>query len=381
MRSKKLKLSGLKVDFSSKDKLFMKRVLKLAGLGGAAVLTNPLVGAVLVNGGKIIAEGYHHQFGGVHAEVDCLNNLKKAIKSKLRLRSLLKEAVLYVNLEPCSHFGKTPPCVDLIVESGIKKVVIANFDPNPLVGGKGVMALRKAGIEVKVGLLEKEAAELNQDFFYAIVAKMPYLATKIAATLDGKIATTDGDSFWITNENSRKFVQEVRVKYPAILTTATTVLKDDPHLGLRSVKGIEPLRIIIDRSLKTSPQAKVYRDANVLVVTTSLATLKRLDLFRELGIEVIVYPESLFMMERVLQDLYLKKGLKSILVEAGGTFNTILLKQKLVKKLYYFIAPKILGAGIASFSDIGVQKMAEALSLNNVEIKIFGNDILYIGTL
>ena len=220
----------------------MRRALELAENGRGQVSPNPLVGCVIEHHGKIIGEGWHQKYGEAHAEVNAVNSVKD--------KSLLKEACVYVSLEPCAHFGKTPPCADLLVENQVKKVVICNTDPNPLVAGKGIVKLREAGIEVETGILEKEGLELNKRFFHYLEKKRPYIILKWAETADGFIARKNFDSKWISNTLSRKLVHKWRTEEDAILVGTNTALYDNPQLNARDWTGNNPVRIVIDRHLK-----------------------------------------------------------------------------------------------------------------------------------
>lgn len=347
----------------------MARVLELAKKGIGKTSPNPMVGAVLVKNGKIISDAYHQKAGFAHAEIKALQPIAS---------QQIKKATLYVNLEPCCHYGKTPPCCEFLVKSGLKRVVVAMKDPNPLVNGRGIAFLRKAGIRVDTGLLKSEAEKLNEAFIRFITSEYPFVILKIAATMDGKIASISGDSRWITNEKSRKEVHKLRSRVDAIITSSKTVMIDDPHLGVRRLFGKDPLRIIIDSHLITRPTSKVYRDINVLVVTGKLATPQKIKNFKKAGIEIYQFKSDHISLKSLLYKLH-SRHISSVMVEAGTGLASAFLKQKLVDKLYYFIAPKILGDGLPSVNDLNIKTIRAALKLKNIEIKNFGDDIMFSG--
>lgn len=354
------------------DEFFMRRALKLAFRAAGRTSPNPMVGAVVVKNGKILGQGYHHQAGKDHAEVEALKQFRP---------SQLKGAILYVTLEPCCHFGKTPPCTKFLIKKGIKRIVVAMRDPNPLVAGKGIRELKRAGVKVEVGILREEAEKLNEAFIFGLKQQKPFVILKTASTLDGKMALPGGISKWITNEKSRRYVHRLRNQADAILTTSKTVLADDPHLGVRMVKGRDPLRVVLDSDLKTPLKARVYRDSNV-VVATCLAAGRRRKAFEQAGVELLIYQGSShgaqISLPALFHDLY-AKGVRSVLVEAGSTLVTSLLRQKLVQKGYFFIAPKVFGAGLAVVEDLGIRKMKDAPVLKNVEHHLMDDDSLFIG--
>lgn len=356
---------------------YMKRALELAKLGEGRVNPNPLVGAVIVKDGRIIGEGYHKAFGGPHAEVNAFSNALEDVTG----------AHMYVTLEPCSHYGKTPPCAKAIVEKRIKKVTIAMKDPNPMVSGNGIDILRKNGIEVEVGVMEEEAKALNEIFIKYITTKLPFCILKTASTLDGKISTFTGDSKWITGEKSREYVHQIRNKVSSIMVGIETVIKDNPSLTTRikEKKGRNPIRIIIDSKGRIPLDAKLlYEEGSTIIVTTQKASEEKLIKLKELGVEIIKTPLK---NERV--DLvYLMKELgerkiDSILLEGGGTLSYSALKEGIVDKVMTFIAPKIIG-GRDSKTPVegdGIEFMKDAINLKNIEVQRFDEDILIQGYL
>ena len=288
--------------------------------------------------GEIVSKGYHKGYGLAHAETDCIKNYEESGGKKY------SGLTLYVNLEPCNHYGKTPPCADLIIEKKIKKVVIAVRDPNSEHSG-GVKKLLDAGVDVVCGVLENEAKKLNEVFFKNVKEGKPFVVIKTAATLDGKIATQKGSSKWITSEKSRNYVQKLRNKYDAILTSSNTVISDNPSLTARG-KGLKnPVRIILDSCLKTEPGAKVYNNDGVKVLLFYCEEKKHNKNDYPKNVVLIkVKPDKYGKpdLKTVLKEVY-KRGINSIMIEAGGTLNGEFLRQNLVDKIYHFIAPKILG--------------------------------------
>ncbi len=359
MTSRKIRARG--------EGVFMRRALMLAAKARGNTSPNPMVGAVFVKNGKILAEGFHARAGEAHAEVKALKKL-----SKRQIRG----GVLYVTLEPCDHSGKTPPCTDFLIGKGLEKIVVAMRDPNLLVNGKGLRKLRRTGMEVRLGLLQDEAKKLNEAYVYSIVNKMPFMILKAALSLDGMIAMK-----WITNELSRKKVHELRSEVDAIITSSNTVLADDAHLGVRMVKGRDPKRVILDSKLLTPLTAKVYRDKNVVVAATSDVLPARIAAFKKAKIPVLLYRGTKIPLRKMLKDLY-AQGISSVMLEAGSKLMTAFLREKLVQKIYFFIAPKILGNGLPiGRSSYDRKKMVDALQFQKIEMLRFGNDILLIGSI
>jgi diaminohydroxyphosphoribosylaminopyrimidine deaminase/5-amino-6-(5-phosphoribosylamino)uracil reductase len=359
--------------FSKKDQEYMNLALDLAAQGEGMVSPNPLVGAVLAKNGKIIGQGFHKKYGRAHAEIEAAKELSaKAIKG----------STMYITLEPCVHFEgkKTGSCSEFIVSNGIKQVFIPHRDPNPNVNGAGIRFLRKNGVNVLVGLQEDRAQKLNEIYIKNMKSSIPFLALKIASSLDGKIATANKSSRWITSLESRKFVHGLRRKYDAIMTTSETVKYDNPHLGVRlGKKGRDPLRIVIDRSLKTDVSAKVYRDKNVLVVCSEFARAGRIGSFIDAGIDLLKIPGREFSLSDTMNQLY-KMGIMSVLVEAGGRFAASLLKERLVDRCYYFVAPKFIGEdGVCAVGGLGIREVRKFLFLKDVLVREVGGDVLVEG--
>ena len=352
-----------------KYKKLIEDCLKIASKGEGQVSPNPLVGAVLIDGdGNFISSGYHQKCGEAHAEVNAINAAEKNVKG----------ATIAVNLEPCSHYGKTPPCADLIIKSGIKRVIIGMQDPNPKVDGGGIKKLQDAGIEVICGVLEDKCKKLNEIFITNQTKQKPFVAIKTATTADGKIATANGDSKWITCEKSRKYVHKLRNKYDAILTSSNTVLADNPQMTCRIKNGRNPIRVLVDRCLKTDFSSKIYENNGAKVFIAVDENIKKLPQTPNY-IEFIKCPvvkgnlDLAFLLNKLFE-----KGIMSILVEAGGTFNGALLKTGMVDKIYHFYAPKILGdnRAISFVSGFSPQKIKKSLQYKIGSLKKFENDIM-----
>lgn len=353
------------------DSYFLNLAVKLAKKGAGNVVPNPQVGAVIVKNGKIIGVGYHKKAGFPHAEREVLAVVSESPKG----------ATLYVNLEPCSHFGKTPPCIDAIIQSGIKKVVFCTLDPNPLVHGKGREKLEQNGIETSVGLLEEKAKILNETFFTFHEKKRPFIAIKFAASLDGKIATKTHDSKWITNEKARCAARELRSDYQAILVGIGTVLQDDPHLGTRIKDKRDPVRIILDSSLKIPLTSQVLRDKNVIIATTQNADAEKKKQLEEKGIAIILFDTDLMSLKDVLRELY-ERNIISVLVEGGSQVLGSFVDEKLVDKVYAFYAPIIIGGenAIPAVGGLGSNSIAASLKFSSVSLKKYGDNFMISGS-
>jgi diaminohydroxyphosphoribosylaminopyrimidine deaminase/5-amino-6-(5-phosphoribosylamino)uracil reductase len=331
---------------STPEQEFMTEALRLAAKGGRDVSPNPLVGAVLVRRGRIVARGYHRRFGGAHAEIECLS----------RYRGPLDGTTLYVTLEPCSHYGKTPPCAALLALTPIREIVVAAPDPNPLVAGKGIALLRKAGKKIRVGLLRAEADWLNRRYIRAITTGRPYVHVKIAQTLDGRIAVPGGRKRWITGPQSRRLVHGMRAACDAVLVGATTVHADDPRLNVRGVKGRDPDVIVLDGKLRISETARIFmtgRGRRVFVCTTAAALRQKGRKARRLlanGADVLPFAarHGRIPVEAVLQRLYAEQ-IGSILVEGGGEVFRDFVEAGCVDELSLFIAPWFAGGDLLTF--------------------------------
>jgi diaminohydroxyphosphoribosylaminopyrimidine deaminase/5-amino-6-(5-phosphoribosylamino)uracil reductase len=355
----------------------MKRALKLAERGTGFTNPNPLVGAVIVKDGRIIGEGWHRLYGSDHAEVDAFRNATEDVRG----------ADMYVTLEPCSHYGKTPPCARAIVEKGIKRVFIGLTDPNPLVSGRGIQILRDNGIHVESGFLEDEGRRLNEIFLKYITTGLPFCIMKTAMTLDGKIATATGDSKWVTGELSRKHVHELRHKASAIMAGIGTILADDPMLTTRleGKEGKDPVRIIIDSSARIPLEAKVLNldsKAGTIIATTEKADKEKLAALKAKGAEVIVTPlkDNGVDLDFLMRELGRRK-IDSVLLEGGGRVNYAALKSGIVDKVNVFIAPKLIGGENARtpVEGEGIGYMKDAIMLHKTEFHKFGDDIMVEG--
>jgi len=358
------------------DEKWMKRVLRLAEAGRGRTSPNPMVGAVLVKRGQVVGEGYHAKIGEAHAEIIALHEAGERAR----------EAILYVNLEPCTHFGRTPPCVSKVIKAGLKRVVIGMEDPNPLVNGKGIEALRKSGVDVKVGVLGGECRKLNEAFCKYILKKQPFVVLKIAATLDGKIATRNGESKWISGEASRRYVHRLRDQVDGVLVGIGTVLRDDPLLTARMKEGKEPYRIVLDSQLRIPEGAKVFEHSpsEVILATTGLAPYERIERLERKGVRVLIIDSK---EGRVDLKICLNKlgemGLMSILVEGGSQINGSFLDEGLIDKFLLFLSPKWLGDPQAPgiFGGKGVSNLKDAVGLKEVKAKRIGEDIFLEGYL
>lgn len=353
------------------DLEYLKKTLRLAARGRGFTKSNPLVGAVLVKKGRVLATGFHHGFGRPHGEIDAL---RKAGPGQAR------GATLYVNLEPCNHFGKTPPCAKAIVEARIKRVVCCTQDPNPIVAGRGLRELKKNGIDVDLAVpLAGEAKKLNEFFFTFHKKRRPFIALKFAASLDGKIATASGDSKWITNESLRSYSRSLRGVYQAILVGVNTVIIDNPHLGARRQGAPDPLRIILDSDLRSPVKSQVFRDHNVLIAASQRAPRTRLTAFNKLGIRVVQFKGERPPLAALLGYLH-KNNIVSVLVEGGSEVLGSFIDSSLADKVYAELAPIIVGGrGISAVGGRGADKISQALRLKGVVFKKFGDNLLLEG--
>lgn len=353
------------------DKKYMELALELALKGKGKVNPNPLVGAVVVKDDKIIGQGYHKFFGGPHAEVYALDEAGENAQG----------ATLYVTLEPCSHFGKTPPCVEKIKKMKIKKCVVACLDPNPLVAGRGIKILKEAGIEVEVGLCRDKALEVNKVFFKYIQDKKPFLFLKCAITLDGKIATSFGDSKWITNGNSREKVQHLRNDYMGIMIGVNTLLKDNPRLTARIENGRNPFRIVVDPHFKTPNDSNFANfDDNKSIIVTSENILKDIELsekykkFLDKGIRFIFLAGEDFKIDEILDKIGELK-IDSVLLEGGSYLISKAFKEDRIDGGEIFIAPKILGGGLSFIDGFNFKEIKDCFHLENVKYNIIDDNI------
>lgn len=350
----------------------MRIALDLAREGGGDVNPNPLVGAIVVAGNEIIGQGYHREFGGPHAEVFALEQAGDAARG----------ATLYVTLEPCAHHGKRPPCTERIIEAGIARVVIACHDPNPLVNGAGVAALHCAGIAVTNGILDQDARKMNEIFFKFITTKIPFVQLKLATSLDGKIATRTSDSQWISGEASRIETHRLRRRFAAIVVGLGTVVVDDPQLTVRHVSGKDPIRIVLDGRGQIPLTAKLLRDDGRTIITTATMSEEKAKSIHSQGADVWRLPGEgdAVDLHALLQRLG-EEGIDSLLIEGGGETAAAFLENGLIDKLSLFIAPILIGGrtAIPAIGGIGVDRIAEAIRPQRVEVEQIGADLLITG--
>lgn len=355
---------------------FMQLALELARKGEGRTAPNPPVGAVIVKDGQIVGQGFHPKAGQPHAEIFALRDAgDKALG-----------ATIYVTLEPCSHFGKTPPCADALIAAGIAKVVVGTVDPNPKVAGNGVRRLQDAGIDVEVGVLENACQRLIAPFKKHILTGNPFTIYKTAMTLDGNTATKSGDSKWISGEESRLWVHQLRHRVDAIMVGSETVRLDDPQLSTRLPEGggHDPLRIVVDSSLKTDPTCRMLRQqskAGTLIATTS-CDKEKIAALEKSGAEVLCFTNEggYVPLKKLWQELG-RRNIQRLLLEGGSGLATAVLEEKLIDQLVTFIAPKIVGgsSGFGIFSGPGCEKMGEAIELANVVYQQSGNDLMITG--
>ena len=356
------------------DEIYMRRALEIARYAKGRTSPNPLVGALVVRGGRIVGEGWHRKAGTPHAEVHALRQAGEDAAG----------ATVYVTLEPCAHYGRTPPCAEALIEARVSRVVVAARDPNPLVAGKGIAMLRAAGIEVAEGVLAKEAQALNEAFFKWMQTKLPFVALKTAMTLDGKTATAAGESKWITNEASRRFVHALRDAHDAVLTGIGTVLADDPALTARLPEGgRNPLRVIADSRARTPLTAQVVTDgcAPTLIAVSPGAPAARVAALREAGAEVITCGAGECVDLAALLAALGARGVTSLLAECGAVLNGALLAARCIDRVYAFFAPKLVGGAAAptSFGGAGFARLADAVRLTEIETRLFDGDVLVSG--
>jgi diaminohydroxyphosphoribosylaminopyrimidine deaminase/5-amino-6-(5-phosphoribosylamino)uracil reductase len=360
------------------DEKFMKEALKQARRGLGRTSPNPVVGAVIVRDGDIIASGYHKRAGSHHAEIEALRKIEGEVKGG---------DSLYVTLEPCNHYGKTPPCTEAVIRSGLKRVFIGMGDPNPNVSGSGSQFLEENGIEVKTGLLESECRRLNEAYIKFITTGRPFVLAKSAMTMDGWTATSIGHSQWITNENSRRFVHGLRDKVDGVLVGVGTVLADDPSLTtrLKNRQGKDPVRIIVDTQLRTPPTSKVINHDSPSKTFIAVGEDVSPDLLNGVdrdGVSTIICPTK---NSRIDLDALLGilggMSITSLLVEGGSDIMGSMIRERLIDKFYIFKAPKILGGGDGTpmASGSGVKRIDRCLTLKDIEVKRFKNDTLLIG--
>lgn len=378
---------------TASDARWMRRALRLAARGAERTSPNPMVGAAIVADDRSVGDGYHKEVGGPHAEVWALKAAGEAARG----------ATLYVTLEPCSHHGRTPPCADAIIHAGLRRVVAAVLDPNPTVNGKGVQILRDAGIEVEVGLLEAEARALNAAYFKHTISGLPLVSLKAAMSLDGKIATRAGESRWITGERARKLAHRLRAEHDAVMVGVRTVLGDNPRLTVRSVRGRNPLRVVVDSAARTPSDSALLSadECPPIIAVTQQAPQERVEALQRAGAEVWVLPDEPppptpsarpstplgIDAERGRVDLVAlmrrlgEREVQSVLIEGGGILASAALAAGLVDRVYFLIAPLIIGGAEAptAVGGEGVARLADAWRVGNMKVQRIGEDVLITG--
>jgi diaminohydroxyphosphoribosylaminopyrimidine deaminase/5-amino-6-(5-phosphoribosylamino)uracil reductase len=354
------------------DSHFMKLALKMARKGAGQTGSNPMVGAVIVKDGRIVGKGFHEKYGGPHAELNAIQQAKNRTKG----------ATLYLTLEPCSSYGKTPPCTSAILKAGIKRVMIGTLDPNPIHFKRGIHILKKRGVQVEVGILEAKAQALIAPFSKWITQGIPYCFVKSAMSLDGKTATSLGESKWITSPKSRAVGHRLRASVDAIMVGINTVIKDNPELSSHQIDGKDPLRIIVDSRGKIPLNSKVLKDSSKTIVATThkLSSSKERTLLK-LGVQLIKTHSK----SRVnLKELFIqlgKKRVSSVLVEGGGQLIASLFQEKLVDRILFFYAPILIGGDSAptSFEGGGILKLKKKISIVDMKLSRIGDDLLVEG--
>jgi len=347
---------------------YMRRALKLAERAHNRATPNPTVGAVLVRDGDIVGEGVTSPVGGPHAEINAFRAAGTATQG----------AELYVTLEPCAFHGRTPPCCEAVVAAGIKKVYCATQDPDPRVNGRGFEHLRQRGVEVEVGLLQNEAERLHAAYITHRTKKRPLIILKLAQTLDGRIAARDGDARWITGEEARRHVHRWRSRVDAVAVGANTLIGDDPQLSVRHVKGRDPRPIAIDGRLRADAAAQLFARPGAVLATGQTASTDKRRAIEAKGAEVWTFAEEEGRIElRAFAQRAAEENITSLIVEGGGELAAAFLREKLVDQVHIYIAPRILGEGIAAIADLHIEKIKDSLRLKDVRTRRLGADLLY----
>ncbi len=352
-------------------KKYMDIAIKLAEKGRGYVSPNPMVGCIIVKRGKIVGRGYHKKYGEEHAEI---NALKVAGKKA-------NNATMYVNIEPCSHWGKTSPCTEKIVEAGIREVIVGMEDPNPLVDGYKELKFR--GLKTRIGILRDKAKKLNEAYIQHTKTKKPFIILKLAMSLDGKIATSSGDSKYITSRAARKYVHQLRNDVDAVMVGINTIVRDNPLLDSRLVKGKNAKKIIVDSSLKISERSKILKDpSKVIIATTKKAPRKKIDKLQHKGVRILILKpkKGLVDLKELVKELG-KSEIASVMIEGGAELSGNAIKEGIVDKLLIFTAPKIIGNGLGPIKNLGIKKVNKAIKLKNISTKKIGKDFLVEGNL
>jgi diaminohydroxyphosphoribosylaminopyrimidine deaminase/5-amino-6-(5-phosphoribosylamino)uracil reductase len=349
----------------------MEIALKLAEKGRGLTSPNPMVGCLIVKRGKIVGKGFHKKAGTEHAEVLAIQDAGKKTEN----------ATLYVTLEPCSHWGRTPPCTEKIAESGIREVIIAMKDPNPLVDGFRELKFR--GIKTKIGILENEAKKLNEMWIKYMKTKKPFVILKIAMSADGRIATKSGDSKYITSKEARTYVHQLRSEVDAVMVGLNTVVRDDPRLTPRLVEGKDPLKIVVDSELKIPKNSQLLKEPKKLIVaTTNKASKKDVERLQQMGVRVITIASIKGMVD--VKELIKQLGkheVTSIMLEGGSQLNSSMINAGLVDKVVIFTAPKLIGNGIGPIGNLGIEKVNKAIPIKNPQCMRIGTDLMIEGYL
>lgn len=371
-----MEVTGAYPETEKKDIFYMERALELAAKGRGMTAPNPMVGAVIVKEGRIIAEGYHMRAGEAHAEVNAFNNALEDVAG----------ATIYVTLEPCAHYGKTPPCADKIIEKKIGRVVVGALDPNPLVAGKGIQKIRDAGIPVTTGVLADKSVKLNEVFMKYIVTRQPFVLFKTAMSLDGKIATARGESQWISCESSRAEVQHLRHEMTGIMAGIGTVLADDPMLNCRLDGSSQPVRIIVDSHLtipEDSNLVKTAREYPLIVAAVCGADSGKKDVLEKAGAKVLEIPEDMegHVDLKILMAKLGEEGIDSILLEGGGRLAEGAFQAGIVDKVQFYIAPVVIGGSKAKtpVEGRGIEHLCQAWKIFGWQAEIVGNDLKITG--
>lgn len=363
------------------DERFMQMAIDLALKGSGYVNPNPRVGCVIVHNGEVVGKGYHTAYGKPHAEIEAIADAER------RGFNNCSDAEIYVNLEPCSHQGKTPPCAPELIAKRFKRVIIGMIDPFPEVAGRGVAMLRAAGIDVSVGVLEDKCRWINRFFINSVFGVMPYMILKAGMSLDGNIATRRGESQWITCEESRRRSHLIRAEVDAVMVGKTTALKDNPRLDVRGMKGRSPKRVILDTKLSLPPSLNVFKDekrhSTIICCSDNFISKYKVEVFRVSGVKVQAIEsgsDGRIDMAAVLKSLFREHNIKSVLVEGGATLFSSLLRLGLANEIQTFIAPILIGDGLRAFSDLGVSRLIEAFHYDLYSVEQSGSDIHAIVT-
>jgi diaminohydroxyphosphoribosylaminopyrimidine deaminase/5-amino-6-(5-phosphoribosylamino)uracil reductase len=352
-------------------KKYMELALKLAEKGVGCCSPNPAVGCIIVKRGSIVGRGYHKKAGDCHAEINAIESAGKKAEN----------ATLYVTLEPCSHWGRTPPCTEKIINSGIREVIIGMKDPNPKVNGFKELKFR--GLKTKIGILSNECKKLNEYYIKYIKTKRPFVILKVAMSLDGKIATATGESKYITGREARKYVHKIRSNVDAVMVGINTVLKDNPKLTPREVKGKDPFKIVVDTTLKIPLKKNLLKDPlKLIVATTNKASKKKLKQLQQKGVKVLVTRSNRGRVDlKELMKMLGKLEIASIMIEGGSELNASAISEGIADKMLLFSAPKLIGAGLGAIGNLGIKKLDKAISLKDIETRKIGKDILVEGRL